>query len=759
MGNNPLSPPGARRGRQGLLFALYCLFALPAVADQDYPPQIKPIVEQRCMVCHGCYDAPCQLKLDAFIGLERGASKKKVYDGTRLDTAELTRLFEDAHTVEAWRNKGFYPVLREEEPDKGILRNLLVLKQRNPLPPGRTLPSSFDFGLDRDQNCPRADQLGEFVRRHPLWGMPYGFPGLDEQQHRQMITWLEAGANGVHVPPRPADERDAVARWEQFFNGTSLKQQLMARYIYEHLFIGNLYFDELGQPSVYYKMVRSSTPPGQPIKVIASRRPYDDPGGDPFWYRLQSRQTAVLDKRHMPYVLNDARMQRWQTLFIDADYTVEKLPGYELSVAANPFVSFRALPVNTRYRFMLEEAQFTIMGFIKGPVCRGQVALNVIDDHFWVAFIAPSAMDSAQTAGYLADQSANLRLPEGSNGLLVTLATWHNYAKRQQELLKAKAAYISKRVDQGEIKKNLGVIWDGDGHNTNAALTIFRHNDSASVVKGFVGREPKTAWIIDYSLLERIHYLLVAGFDVFGNVGHQLESRLYMDFLRMEGEQNFLEFLPEDLRLKLRDYWYRGARDDVKNYVLSPENARYERKTAIHFNSDDPKQEFLDMLRARLPGAISKRYDNRNPKLIPLLRGENKAFSLMPEVTFLDVIDSQGKDHAYTLLRNSAHSNNAQIFAEEDRRLPAEDTLTVVEGFIGSYPNIFMQVLDRDLEQFVTALTNLETEADYAKLLDDYGVRRNASWFWRLSDGLHELYKQQQPVEAGLFDLNRYENR
>jgi hypothetical protein len=49
-----------------------------------------------------------------------------------------------------------------------------------------------------------------------------------------------------------------------------------------------------------------------------------------------------------------------------------------------------------------------------------------------------------------------------------------------------------------------------------------------------VGNNPKTAWLLNYQLLERIHYLLVAGFDVFGNVGHQLDARLSMDFLRME---------------------------------------------------------------------------------------------------------------------------------------------------------------------------------------------------------------------------------
>lgn len=31
----------------------------------DYWDQVKPIVAIRCVVCHGCYDAPCQLKLSS----------------------------------------------------------------------------------------------------------------------------------------------------------------------------------------------------------------------------------------------------------------------------------------------------------------------------------------------------------------------------------------------------------------------------------------------------------------------------------------------------------------------------------------------------------------------------------------------------------------------------------------------------------------------------------------------------------------------
>jgi len=36
-------------------------------------------------------------------------------------------------------------------------------------------------------------------------------------------------------------------------------------------------------------------------------------------------------------------------------------------------------------------------------------------------------------------------------------------------------------------------------------------------------------WVVDYPLLERIYYALVAGFDVYGTAGHQLALRLYMD--------------------------------------------------------------------------------------------------------------------------------------------------------------------------------------------------------------------------------------
>lgn len=85
------------------------------IATVDYWRDVQPIFERRCPVCHGCYDAPCQLNLTAYEGLARGANKKPVNDATRLRTAEPTRLFEDAQSVAAWRKKQFFPVVQEQE--------------------------------------------------------------------------------------------------------------------------------------------------------------------------------------------------------------------------------------------------------------------------------------------------------------------------------------------------------------------------------------------------------------------------------------------------------------------------------------------------------------------------------------------------------------------------------------------------------------------------------------------------------------------
>src|SRR5690606_16369429 len=133
---------------------------------------------------------------------------------------------------------------------------------------------SFDFSLDRAEQCPSPAQFDEFARRYPLWGMPYGLPGLAEDEFRLLERWLAGGSAVAEPAPLAPPLQQALAEWERFFNADDLKSQLTARYLYEHLFLAHLYFDELA-PRQFFRLVRSRTPPGQPIVPIATRRPTD----------------------------------------------------------------------------------------------------------------------------------------------------------------------------------------------------------------------------------------------------------------------------------------------------------------------------------------------------------------------------------------------------------------------------------------------------------------------------------------------------
>lgn len=746
--------------------------ATPDTADDrvDYRRDVKPVLDSRCVVCHACYDAPCQLKLTAFEGIERGASKSLVYDGTRLLAVNPTRLFLDAHTVAEWRQMDFHPVLnernqtREANREAGVMARMLTLKRNHPLPASKQLPSSFDLSLSRDQQCATIEEFDAFEREYPLWGMPYALPAIGDVEHRVLMRWIEEG--GHHRLPPPLDEanRERVFRWETFLNGSSNKQQLMSRYIYEHLFLGHIYFDDV-EERMYFRLVRSRTAPGLPVDPIATRRPYDDPKVERVYYRLQPVRTTIVAKTHMPYAFSDTRMARYQELFLKPDYEVMEMPGYERKVASNPFIAFSSIPAASRYRFMLDEARFTIMGFIKGPVCRGQVALNVIEDHFWVVFVDPDNEVMNQDSHFLDRESDNLRLPSSEGSEITALIPWLRYSALEDKYLAAKGAYMEKALAHPS-DLTLDIVWNGDHKNTNAALTVFRHFDSASVLKGFVGDVPKTAWLIEYPLLERIHYLLVAGFDVYGNVGHQLNSRLYMDFLRMEGEFNFLTLLPKEFRVPERDYWYRGASQRVKEYIYG-ERISFDVDSGIPYTSDNPKAELFDLLRLHLGAALDTSHDidrGDDPVVVEQLqslaevRGEN--LSWLPETVFLTIAGIPGAaDGRYTLLRNVGHTNVSHVLTEEQALLPKEDTLTVARGFVGAYPNAFYRINAEQFPDLVTRIKTLGGEDDYAALLDRYGVRRSDPAFWEHSDDLFAAYQNLAPIEAGRFDYNRLENR
>jgi len=757
--------------------------SVPALSPQasTYLNDVQPLLNQRCVVCHGCYDAPCQLKLTSPEGIERGLSKSLIHSGSRLLAIPPTRLYEDATTTQAWREQGFSAVLNERKQVNeanlmaSVLYRSLMLKQRDSFNgesvSAKVLPASYDFSLNREQQCSTIGEFDDYELQHPEGGMPYGLPALNSDEFKLLASWLSTGAKMSSLPALSDAHLAQVTYWEQWLNQQSLKSQLVSRYIYEHLFLSHLYFSELD--TSYFKLVRSKTPPGTPIEIIATRRPYDDPKTTHVYYRLQRERETILAKTHLPYALNPARMSTFKEIFEQPEYEVKSLPSYQPAVASNPFITFEAIPPQSRYKFMLQEAQNTIMGFIKGPVCRGQIALNVIDDHFWVFFVTREAQAGLNSDNFLSMQKGHLRLPAASESNTGIVVTWFQYSQAQKKYLEAKKLKVNQLFNQDSLL-DLHLVWNGQNltrdnqepnGNDNAALTIFRHFDSATVVKGLVGQQPKTAWLIDYPLLERIHYLLVAGFDVYGNVGHQLNTRLYMDFLRMEAEFNFLNLLPKESRQQEHDYWYRDEGINLQQYLESSDHF-VTKDSNIVYQTKEHKAELFSLLKTHLAGVLPNQYALEQPgtpaKEVALMQVlmalVGTPVNELPEISVLLVNDGD-KKRVYTLLKNVAHSNMSSLLDEESNLLPAEDTLTVVSGIIGDYPSVYLTIDAAQLPTFVARLAAMKTGEDYTAWLNDYGVRRSDPRFWPHSDTIQALNQQLQPIDAGLLDYNRLQNR
>lgn len=742
----------------------------PAAGAVSYRSDVKPILDRRCVVCHACYDAPCQLALGSWDGIARGATQATVYGDLRLNEVPTTRLGIDAQRASQWRERGFHAVLNERRADAdtdlagSLLWRSLAQKRAHPLPAGAVLPDSFDFSLDRPNACPTLSQVDGFERSQPLAGMPYGLPGLSARELDVIGRWLQAGAPDEAARPLPSAVAAWVAQWEAFLNGPSNKHRLAARYLYEHLFLGHLSFE--GDPQRQgFRLVRSATPPGQPVRELATRRPFDDPGG-PLHYRLVARTETVVAKTHMPYVLSPQRLARWQAWFIDRDFRVDRLPGYDAPTASNPFKAYAAIPADSRYRFLLDDAQFFVMSFIKGPVCRGQTALDVIDDRFWVYFIDPAVGADESSAQEIARAAEAMRLPAAA-GSSASLLAWREMAASEDRFLAAKAqAQAGFFRDRPPV--DLSLVWRGEGRHTDAALTVFRHFDSATVVRGLVGEVPKTAWLIGYPLLERIYYLLVAGYDVWGNTAHQLETRLFMDYLRMEGEANVLMLLPPASRVPLRNVWYRGVDEEVKSRVAGGPYS-FNGDTGVSYRGHDPQQHWLELqgqLRQRLAPVVDHRHDLAREPDRPLrgalqqlaaVRGESLRW--WPEAVVLRVDAPAAPPRYYSVLRNTGHLNVATLLREQSALVPAEDTLTVAPGIVGAYPNALMRVAAAEVPSLAARVASLASEADYRALADRHAIRRSDPQFWAASDALIDAFLRSDPVDAGLLDYSRLENR
>ena len=110
----------------------------------------------------------------------------------------------------------------------------------------------------------------------------------------------------------------------------------------------------------------------------------------------------------------------------------------------------------------------------------------------------------------------------------------------------------------------------------------------------------------------------------------------------------------------------------------------------------------------------------------------------------------------YATVFLKALSNNSFLFGEDKRRIVEDDTLTIVKGHVGSYPNSFCRVDINQIHNFVEDFIKIKDKLTYYNFARKYAVGRTSPDFWEEADWHYQSYLKEQPLDAGQFDMFRF---
>jgi hypothetical protein len=719
----------------------------PAAQADFYLSRTQPIFNRRCVVCHACVDAPCQLQLTSYDGASRGAIHAPPLTGTRVDGLPPTRLHRDASTTEQWRAKGFFPVLPEGgPPEASLLMRFLEA--------GKGGSSGAPDALRENPSCGGPGTSATF-------GMPFGLAPLPADEYSTLEQWVASGAPGPSADAAAAISQpshpDTIARWEAFLNQDGPKGELVSRYLYEHVFLARLHF--AGDNQEFYELVRSATPPGQEISELVTERPYDSVAGRVF-FRLRRITDAITQKTHILWELDDAKLARLNALFFQRPWASDavSLPGYS---TPNPFKNFEQIPAASRARFMIENSRLIVDAMIRGPVCTGRTATYAIRDHFWIFFLRPES-----DASVLDSKLAGIDWPALDSREVI-----------KHSLYQAAQAAALKSYFKAAKKKGYGPadIWDGGGRNRNAVLTVFRHESNASVHLGALGGIPETSWVLNYSNFERMYYNLVADFKPWGNIAHRMSTWTFMSFLRTEAESRFLLFIPPSVREKVRGEWTTGI-GAITTIFQRVRDEAVGSESVVDENSPYPSlvTQFLSRLGTAVTGPPDPLnghppagFDETVPiadragfeQALPMVTSRNDIpfARYLPNTSVVLLRSPGGELMLYTLVANRGYKFNNNFALEAVARDRALDTMVALPGVIGNYPELFLEVPVEHSREFLGELAAVDSDGSWRDFREHYGVHRGSPRFWSIYDEVSAWNAADLVFESGVLDLSHYD--
>lgn len=730
-----------------------------------YNATVQGVFDNRCVACHSCLESPCQVNLQSHDGLMRGLNKENPYNGTRLNSAKPTRMFIDAHSTEQWIALGFQPILSKigAPSEDSVLLNSLLMSQSQDR-------QNSDQSAQKSRMCVSNSDDPESYKNNTALSMPYNLAALTKQEISQIKYWLDIGRpepKKVSVRTFEMSDVSTIQNLEALLNSTDTQKRVVARYLYEHLFLADIYFNEVAnQQPKFYRLIRSKKSCNNP-EVIATSTPNQDPGVDFPFYCVVNNPKTVAAKNHIPYKLDQSKIEWLKSNFFGKPWTEAKfVPDYKPMTAANPFAAFRWIPIEARYKFLLEDSWYHVMTFIKGPVCNGNNALDSIQNQFYVFFTDPKqdlAIKNQQYGRLLRkfdDLPGQLGVDVQFTDAGKEYAAMHKHRKNNRDY-KNQFAKVSFPKGRG-----LEIVWDGNGNNKNALLTVLRHGDYSSVHQGAVGAPSKSAFLLDYSIFERLVYNLVVNFDVYGNVGHQLLSRMYMDIIRMDAENNFLELLPEDSRKDVKKSWYKGSFGitSLKMSLINEYNFS-DVKSNVIFKTEDYKTELLQkLIHQRIPKTAQANAELTNDALSNRLNylstreiGYNQFARYFPELIYLVVTENGVEKDFYSIAATKELENPSWIFFEQRRRAPEEDSLIVSRDLLGTSPSLIIRIEKSKVSRLVDDALQIDSEESYQAWKEAYRIDRLGSQFWPTYDAINSYFMKRDPVRAGVIDLTRYE--
>ena len=222
-----------------IIFIFLCtLLSTYSYCSEKTWQEAEQVINKRCVVCHGCYDAPCQLKMESYSGLRRGSNKIRVYDGdTRLVNTQPNPSWNRCQLRERMERLRLpTPVLPNSAKDynSSVFYKMIQLKMENPLKVNTKLGENFDVGTNRSQVCPSKQEFSDDYDKH--WGMPWGMAPLSSKEYNTLKAGLKPEPPGKDHTAVSRYDKKMIKMWEEFLNNPNTKYRLTARYIYEHLF-------------------------------------------------------------------------------------------------------------------------------------------------------------------------------------------------------------------------------------------------------------------------------------------------------------------------------------------------------------------------------------------------------------------------------------------------------------------------------------------------------------------------------------------